>query len=97
MRNNILLIPLASIAIPLICIAISIALSPWFSITGNALSDLGHAINSKASPIFNFGLSLGGTLIIVTAITIIIRTSKALAISMSVTGYTLTVPRLRSF
>ncbi|MEL9940570.1 MAG: DUF998 domain-containing protein [Ignisphaera sp.] len=89
MKSCLLAIPLASIAIPLICIAISIALSPWFNITSNALSDLGHAINSKVSPIFNFGLSLGGTLIIVTAVTIIIRAGKPMAISTSVTGYTL--------
>lgn len=83
------LIPLASVVIPLICIIISIILSPWFNIFNNALSDLGHAVNSAVSPIFNFGLSSGGVLIITTATTIIPRFSKALATSLTLNGYTL--------
>ncbi|MEM1646390.1 MAG: DUF998 domain-containing protein [Nitrososphaerota archaeon] len=89
MRKHLLAVPLASIIIPFICIAVSIAMSPWFNIVNNALSDLGHAINSSISPIFNFGLSLGGALIIITSTTIILKYSKALAISLTVTGYTL--------
>jgi hypothetical membrane protein len=80
-------LPIASIAIPLICIAISISLSPWFNIINNALSDLGHATESSVAPIFNFGLSLGGSLIIITATIIIARMSKAMAVSMTLTGY----------
>jgi hypothetical membrane protein len=41
-------------------IGISIALSPWFSWTHNALSDLGV---SEISPIFNSGLMLSGILL----------------------------------
>ncbi|MCK4483018.1 hypothetical protein KAU55_07295, partial [Candidatus Bathyarchaeota archaeon] len=41
-------------------IGVSIALSPWFSWETNALSDLGHAVNSGVAPIFNFGLLLSG-------------------------------------
>ncbi|MCP8304885.1 MAG: DUF998 domain-containing protein [archaeon] len=40
-------------------IGTSIALSPWFSWTDNALSDLGV---SGVAPIFNSGLIVGGTL-----------------------------------
>lgn len=89
MKKYMLAIPLASIVIPFICIAISIYLSPWFNIFNNALSDLGHAVNSGVSPIFNFGLSSGGALIIVTATTIMLRYSRALAVSLTLTGYTL--------
>ncbi|MEM1526465.1 MAG: DUF998 domain-containing protein [Ignisphaera sp.] len=89
MKKYLLAVPLASIVIPLICIAISATLSPWFNIVNNALSDLGHAINSNVSPIFNFGLSLGGSLIIIVATTIILRYSKALTISLTLNGYTL--------
>ena len=42
-------------------IAISIALSPWFSWARNALSDLG-ALNSPVWPIFNTGLVMAGLL-----------------------------------
>jgi len=80
-------LPIASIAIPLICIAISISLSPWFNIINNALSDLGHATESSVAPIFNFGLSLGGSLTIIIAIIIIARMSKAMTVSMTLTGY----------
>ena len=51
------------VATPIICILTSIALSPWFSIYNNALSDLGHVIRSNVAPIFNYGLSTGGFLI----------------------------------
>ncbi|WP_251950245.1 hypothetical protein [Thermococcus argininiproducens] len=39
-----------SVAVPLLSIAIAIMLSGWFSITNNALSDLGHAIMSPVAP-----------------------------------------------
>ncbi len=48
-----------------VCIGISIASSPWFSWSSNALSDLGHAVRSSVAPIFNFGLMLAGFLIAV--------------------------------
>lgn len=56
-----------SIAAPLLSIAVAILLSGWFSFTGNALSDLGHAIKSGVAPIFNFGLALGGASIVYTS------------------------------
>jgi hypothetical membrane protein len=45
-------------------IAISIALSPWFSFTESALSDLGNlTLNPATSGIFNAGLILSGLLV----------------------------------
>jgi hypothetical membrane protein len=85
----VLAIPIVSIAVPLLCILIAIVLSPWFNIVNNALSDLGHATRSFAAPVFNFGLSLGGALIIVTAVVLIARVSKALATVMWLAGYAL--------
>jgi hypothetical membrane protein len=42
-------------------IVVAVALAPWFSPTGNALSDLG--VRGEASaPAFNYGLILGGIL-----------------------------------
>jgi hypothetical membrane protein len=35
-------------------------LSPWFSWGNNALSDLGHSVDSSVAPLFNFGLLLSG-------------------------------------
>ena len=49
----------------LVSIGFSLALSPWFSWTQNALSDLGV---SKVAPIFNSGLILTGILTSVFAI-----------------------------
>jgi hypothetical membrane protein len=40
----------------------AILVSPWFSWTGNALSDLGN-ITRSSSPIFNFGLIVSGIII----------------------------------
>ena len=78
-----------SIAIPLISIAMAILLSDWFSITNNALSDLGHATRSSVAPIFNFGLSLGGALIIYTSTLCIYKISKAFSVVGFLVGFTL--------
>jgi hypothetical membrane protein len=61
-------LPLASVIIPLICILVSVAYSPWFNIFDNALSDLGHAVKSSVAPLFNIGLVLGGLSAYTTAI-----------------------------
>ena len=45
-------------------ISLSIILSPWFSWSQNALSDLGHSINSPVAALFNFGLLLTGFFVI---------------------------------
>jgi hypothetical membrane protein len=43
-------------------VVISIILSPEFSWWSNALSDLGHSVDSAVAPLFNFGLLLSGIL-----------------------------------
>jgi len=55
--------------IAIIFIATAIVLSPWFRWGSNALSDLGHSVNSDVAPLFNFGLLLSGFLIIFYSIT----------------------------
>jgi|GEM_PF-6399916 len=65
-----------SIAVPLLAIGIAILLSGWFDIVNNALSDLGHAIKSPVAPIFNFGLSLGGALILYLSAICLYKSSK---------------------
>lgn len=82
-------VALLSIAIPLLCISISIHLSPWFNLPNNALSDLGHATRSPVAPIFNFGLSLGGFLIAFTAMMVFSEIRKSLAYLGILCSYTL--------
>jgi len=72
-------------AVPLLLIAVSIAASPWFSFTNNALSDLGHATRSRVAPIFNLGLATGGLLIVVTAC--MLAGSLAYRLLLGATGY----------
>lgn len=50
-------------------IAVSILLSPGFSWENNALSDLGHAVKSDVAPLYNFGLLIGGFLVMIYAVT----------------------------
>jgi len=49
-------------------VILSVFLSPWFSWQDNALSDLGHAVNSKVAPIFNFGLLISGLFVLIYSI-----------------------------
>ena len=42
----------------------------WFSWESNALSDLGHAVNSNVASIFNFGLLLAGFFLMIYAATV---------------------------
>jgi hypothetical membrane protein len=51
----------AALAVSVLGIAVAIALAPWFSPAGNALSDLG-ASGRASAPAFNYGLILGGIL-----------------------------------
>ena len=49
-----------ALAAPLALIAAAIAISPWFSLWSNALSDLGHQVrHPHSAKIFNTGLFLG--------------------------------------
>jgi hypothetical membrane protein len=67
-RNYALLGILAPL-VAIFFIAASIVLSPWFSWGSNALSDLGHSVDSEVAPLFNFGLLLCGFLIILYSFT----------------------------
>ena len=70
-------------------IAVSIILSPWFSWSRNALSDLGHSVDSEVAPLFNFGLLLCGFLIIHYAITCFSNHAKYTSYPLILTGLSL--------
>ncbi len=72
-----------------VSIGASIALSPWFSWEISALSDLGHAVDSEAAPIFNLGLLLAGFLITVYAITVFKRHAKYTSIFLVMSALSL--------
>lgn len=72
-----------------VCIGISIALSPWFSWSSNALSDLGHAVHSNVAPVFNFGLLLAGFLIAVFTATTFWRHAKYTSPFLLLTAFSL--------
>jgi len=59
-----------------VSIALSLVLSPWFSWESNALSDLGHAVNSNVASIFNLGLLLAGFLLMIYALTVFQKHAK---------------------
>ncbi|MEJ2126979.1 MAG: DUF998 domain-containing protein [Candidatus Bathyarchaeota archaeon] len=50
-------------------IAVSLVVSPWFNWQTNALSDIGHPVNSQAAPIFNGGLFLAGFFLLLYSLT----------------------------
>lgn len=80
---------ISSFIIPLIFIGFSIAFSGWFNLYENALSDLGHAVNSRVAFLFNFGLSLGGLLMIIFATKYIGRYNRILEYMVVIIGYAL--------
>jgi len=57
-------------------IAASLIVSTWFNWQTNALSDLGHAVNSEAAPIFNGGLFLAGFCLMIYSITVFEKHAK---------------------
>ena len=59
-----------------VSIVLSIFQSPWFSWERSALSDLGHSVDSNVAPIFNFGLSLAGFLIMIYIFTTFCKYAK---------------------
>jgi hypothetical membrane protein len=73
----------------IIFIAAAILLSPWFSWGSNALSDLGHSVNSKVAPLFNFGLLLSGFLTILYAVTSFRNHAKYTSYFLVLTGLSL--------
>jgi len=70
-------------------IGISIALSPWFSWSNNALSDLGHSVKSGVAPVFNLGLLLTGFTILVYAVTALKKHSRYTSICLSASAFLL--------
>jgi len=73
----------------IIFIVVSIVLSPWFSWWSNALSDLGHSVDSEVAPLFNFGLLLSGFLTILYSITSFRNHAKYTSYFLVLTGLSL--------
>jgi hypothetical membrane protein len=73
----------------LLFIGISIILSPWFTWGNNALSDLGHSVNSDVAPLFNFGLLLSGFFTILYALTSFRNHAKYTSYFLALTGLAL--------
>ena len=65
-----------------ISIGISILNSPSFNWDTNALSDLGHAVNSDFASIYNAGLLIAGFFVIIFAVTIFRKHAKYTSISL---------------
>jgi hypothetical membrane protein len=57
-----------------ICIFLAISVSPWFSWTNNALSNLGDLTRPTSAPIFNIGLIVGGILTAIFALGLSMKT-----------------------
>jgi len=70
-------------------VVISIILSPWFSWWSNALSDLGHSVNSEVAPLFNFGLLLSGFFMIIYSITTFRNHAKYTSYFLVIVGLSL--------
>ncbi len=85
LRYSVIMLGLGGLVIPLACIALSIALSPWFNFWFNALSDLGRVSTSLVAPIFNFGLVIGGYLISLLSFKYLIKYSmiKSLVLNLA--------------
>ncbi|MBT8171460.1 DUF998 domain-containing protein [Candidatus Bathyarchaeota archaeon] len=75
--------------IAMLFVLISIIFSPWFSFFNNALSDLGHSLNSEVAHLFNFGLLLSGFFIITYSVTIFKKHAKYTSYFLLVTGLSL--------
>jgi len=73
----------------IIFIGFSIALAPWFSWWRNALSDLGHALNSESAAYYNFGLALAGLFILIYSVTIFSKHAKYTSLFLAATGFAL--------
>jgi len=88
-RRNSLIVGVTSFLLPLLLLAISILLSPWFRWEANALSDLGHATGSRAAWIYNLGLVTGGILLIIYSLNYSSRNFPITSKVMVLTGYSL--------
>jgi len=72
-----------------VLIGVSIALSPWFSWETDALSDLGHAVESGVAPIFNFGLLVTGFFLMIYAVKVLKGYAKWTGYSLVISAFTL--------
>ncbi len=88
-KRNYALLGLLAPLIAIFFIAVSIVSSPSFSWESNALSDLGHSVDSEAAPLFNFGLLLCGFLIILYSITSLGSYAKYTSYFLVITGLSL--------
>ncbi|MEM2922645.1 MAG: DUF998 domain-containing protein [Candidatus Bathyarchaeia archaeon] len=70
------LIGLIAPLIGLVSVAVSIMLSPWFRWDSNALSDLGHSLNSSVASIFNGGLLLAGFLLAIYSVSALYKYAR---------------------
>jgi len=72
-----------------VSIGVSIALSPWFSWGRNALSDLGHSVESGVAPMYNFGLLLTGFLLVIYAVTVLRGYARWTSYSLVISAFIL--------
>jgi len=82
-----LILSLFIVLTPLFTITLSIALSPWFDIFNNALSDLGHARRGVVAIIFNSGLHITGLLLIIHGLIYLRRVFPFTGPALCVNGY----------
>ena len=68
-------------------IIVSLVLSPWFNWETNALSDLGHSVNSDVAPIFNLGLFLASFLLMIYSLTAFKKHAKYSSICLLVSTF----------
>ena len=83
------LLGLVGLLLGYVCVATSIALSPWFEWERNAISDLGHAVRSEVAPILNFGLLLTGLLLMFYTVTAVRRHARWTSYSLAVSAFSL--------
>ena len=70
-------------------IVVSIGLSPWFSWSSNALSDLGHSVDSDVASLYNFGLLLSGFFMMIYSITALNGHAKYTSYCLSASAFIL--------
>lgn len=75
--------------IPWLFIGAAIGCSPWFSWERNALSDLGHSLRSEAASVYNFGLALGGALLLLYALNSLLPRAKFSGLSVAMAAFLL--------
>ncbi|MEM2111830.1 MAG: DUF998 domain-containing protein [Candidatus Bathyarchaeia archaeon] len=87
--NNYALLGVIAPLTAYIFVGTAVTLSPWFSWQENALSDLGHAINSNVAAIFNFGLLLTGFLIGIYSVTAFRKYAKYSSVFLLISAFSL--------